>query len=73
MLYELNTQYVKMIQPWHEMANITRQLISHPINPFANHLYFQTESASIELFERLTADYVEPKWGLDSTIINKKP
>jgi poly(3-hydroxybutyrate) depolymerase len=72
MLYELNAQYVKMIQPWHEMANITRQLISHPINPLANHPYFQTASASIELFERLTADYEEPEWGLDSTLINKK-
>lgn len=72
MLYELNAQYMKMIQPWHEMANITRQLVSHPINPFADHPYFRTTSASVELFERLSTDYEEPQWGLDSTTINKK-
>jgi poly(3-hydroxybutyrate) depolymerase len=72
MLYELNAQYMKMVQPWHQMANITRQLVSHPINPFADHPFFRTASASIELFERLTTDYEEPKWGLESTIINKK-
>jgi poly(3-hydroxybutyrate) depolymerase len=72
MLYELNAQYMKMVQPWHQLANITRQLVSHPINPFAEHPFFRTASASIELFERLTTDYEEPKWGLESTIINKK-
>ena len=72
MLYKLNAQYMKIIRPLHYMANTTRQLISHPINPLADHLYFRTASASIELFERLTADYEEPEWGLDSTIINKK-
>jgi poly(3-hydroxybutyrate) depolymerase len=72
MLYELNAQYMKMVQPWHQMANITRQLVSHPINPLADHPFFRTASASIELFERLTTDYEEPKWDLESTTINKK-
>lgn len=72
MLYKLNAQYMKMIRPWHDMAHATRQLMSHPTNPLADHFYFRTASASIELFERLTADYEEPEWGLDSTIINKK-
>ncbi len=72
MLYELNAQYMKMVRPWHEMANISRQLISSPINPFADQFYFRTASASLELFERLTTDYEEPEWALDSTTINKK-
>lgn len=72
MLYKINAQYMKMVRPWHDMANTTRQLISHPINPLADHIYFRTASAAIELFERLTANYEEPEWGLDSTIINKK-
>jgi poly(3-hydroxybutyrate) depolymerase len=72
MLYELNAQYMKMVRPWHEMANISRQIFSSPLNPFADHFYFRTASASLELFERLTADYEEPEWGLDSTVINKK-
>ncbi|MBQ0729246.1 MAG: polyhydroxyalkanoate depolymerase [Oleispira antarctica] len=72
MLYKLNAQYMKMIRPWHDVANITRQLMSHPINPFADHFYFRTASASIELFERLTTDYEEPEWGLNSTTINNK-
>jgi poly(3-hydroxybutyrate) depolymerase len=72
MLYKLNAQYMKMVRPWHDMANSTRQLMSHPINPFADHPYFRAASASFELFERLTADYEEPEWGLDSTTINKK-
>jgi poly(3-hydroxybutyrate) depolymerase len=72
MLYELNAQYMKMVQPWHELANISRQFISSPMNPFADHIYFRTASASLELFERLTTDYEEPEWELDSTSINKK-
>lgn len=72
MLYKLNAQYMKMVRPWHEMANATRQLMSHPSNPFADHFYFRSASASMELFERLTADYEEPEWGLDSTTINNK-
>ena len=72
MLYKLNAQYMKMVRPWHEMANMSRQFLSSPINPFADHFYFRTASASLELFERLTADYEEPKWELDSTTINNK-
>ena len=72
MLYKLNAQYMKMVRPWHEMANINRQLLSSPYNPFADHPYFRTASASLELFERLTADYEEPEWELDSTTINNK-
>lgn len=63
---------MKMVRPWHEMASATRQLMSHPTNPFADHFYFRSASASIELFERLTADYEEPEWGLDNTTINRK-
>jgi len=72
MLYDLNAQYMKMIRPWHEMASLSRQFFSAPINPFADHFYFRTASASLELFERLTADYEEPEWELDSTTINNK-
>ena len=72
MLYKLNAQYMKMVRPWHEMAKTTRQLLSYPGNPFSDHFYFRSASASIELFERLTADYEEPEWNLDSTLINKK-
>lgn len=63
---------MKMVRPWHEMANINRQLLSSLYNPFADHPYFRTASASLELFERLTADYEEPEWELDSTTINNK-
>lgn len=63
---------MKMVRPWHEMASATRQLMSHPINPFADHFYFRSTSASIELFERLTTDYEKPEWALDSTTINRK-
>lgn len=72
MLYELNAQYMKMARPWHEIANFSRQLISSPNNPLADNVYFRTASASLELFERLTTDYEEPDWGLDSTFINNK-
>ena len=72
MLYKLNAQYMKMVRPWHEMANMSRQILSSSANPFADHFYFRTASASLELFERLTADYEEPEWGLNSTTINNK-
>ena len=70
MLYELNAQYMKMVSPWHHVANCTRQIISSDLNPFANTPFYRTASASLELFERLTTSYEEPEWGLDSTIIN---
>ncbi len=70
MLYELNAQYMKMVGPWHHMANCTRQIISSDLNPFANTAFYRTASASLELFERLTTSYEEPEWGLDSTTIN---
>ena len=58
MLYKLNAQYMKMVRPWHEMANINRQLLSSPYNPFADHPYFRTASASLELFERLSLIHI---------------
>jgi poly(3-hydroxybutyrate) depolymerase len=70
MLYEMNAQYMKMVRPWHHMANITRQFISAPLNPFSDHFYYRTISASLEIFERLTTDYEEPEWELESTVIN---
>ena len=70
MLYELNAQYMKMVSPWHHVANCTRQIISSDLNPFANTPFYRTASASLELFERLTTSYEEPEWGLDSTVIN---
>lgn len=70
MLYEMNVQYMNMIRPWHHVANCTRQILSDPSNPFANSSYARIVSASLELFERLTTNYVEPAWKLDSTIIN---
>ncbi len=72
MLYELNAQYMKMVQPWHHVANCTRQIISSDLNPFANTPFYRTASASLELFERLTTSYEEPEWGLDSTTIDNQ-
>lgn len=70
MLYELNAQYMGMVRPWHHMANLTRQLLSEPWNPFADYFFSRTANASLELFERLTGNYEEPEWGLDTTFID---
>ncbi len=72
MLYELNAQYMKMINPWHHLAHCTRQIISSDLNPFADSTFYRSAAASLELFERLTTDYEEPEWGLHSTEINHK-
>lgn len=70
MLYELNAQYMKMINPWHHLAHCTRQIISSDLNPFVDTTFYRSAAASLELFERLTTDYEEPEWGLHSTEIN---
>jgi poly(3-hydroxybutyrate) depolymerase len=72
MLYNINAQYMKMVEPWHNMAHSTRQIISSDLNPFANTTFYRSAAASLELFERITADYEEPKWGVHQTKINDK-
>ena len=69
MLYSLNNQIMKALNPLHQAAIISRQWYQQPWNPLSYSLYFRTVSACLELIERLTCDYEEPEWGLNEICI----
>ena len=69
-LYEMNHAAV---QPMRAMADATRVLYSHPLNPVALTPWGRSVAGLAELFERTTRRYGKPAFGLTSTIVDWKP
>lgn len=72
MMYQLNAQYMRAVQPIHQWCRYTRMLTDSSVNPLSNTYFFRTVNATLELWERMTADYEEPAWDLDTIQINNK-
>lgn len=72
MLYDLNAQYMRAVQPFHQWCHYTRMVTQSPMNIFANTYFFRTLNATLELWERMSTDYEEPEWDLDTITINNK-
>jgi len=72
MLYELNAQYMRAVQPFHQWCHHTRKVTASPLNLLANTFFFRTLNATLELWERVTTDYEEPEWDLDTITINQR-
>ena len=70
MLYQLNAQYMRAVQPLHQLCRYTRMIATSPYNPFSSTYFYRTFNAGLELLERMTANYEEPEWDLDSVEIN---
>ncbi len=70
MLYQAHALQMEMLQPLHQVAKTSRHFITHPLNPYADHIMSRNASAIMELMERLTAYYDKPAFDITHTNIN---
>jgi poly(3-hydroxybutyrate) depolymerase len=70
LLYEWNHA---ALQPMRAMADATRFLYSHPLNPVSRTPLGRSVAGAAELFERTTRRYGKPEFGLTSTVVDWKP
>lgn len=68
-LYELNHA---ALQPLRAVADATRLLYKHPLNPMSRTPFGRSMAAGAELFERMTRVYGKPAFGLTETVIGGK-
>ncbi|MGI9401154.1 MAG: polyhydroxyalkanoate depolymerase [Rhizobiaceae bacterium] len=61
------------LAPWRAVADATRLLYSHPLNPVSHMSIGKHVAASAELFERTTRRYGKPEFGIDETSVNGVP
>ena len=66
-LYEMNHA---ALQPWRAVADATRLLYKHPLNPMSRTPFGRSMAAGAELFERMTRVYGKPGFGLVTTPID---
>jgi poly(3-hydroxybutyrate) depolymerase len=57
------------VVPARAMADATRLLFKHPLNPMAHTVVGRNMAASAELFERVTRRYGKPEFGLRKVIL----
>ncbi len=67
--YELNRTATT---PMRAMAEATKTIYSHPLNPFSATPFGRSIAAACEVFERSTRRYTKPSFGLTETIIDDK-
>lgn len=73
MLYQVNALFMEALQPLHQAAKTARYFHSHPLNPFRSLAITRHVTASCELFERLTAYYDKPEFGITETTVDDVP
>lgn len=70
MLYQAHALFMEAMQPLHQTAKSARYFYSHPLNPFRNLGLTRHLTASCELFERLSAYYEKPDFGINTTTVD---
>ena len=71
-LYNLHEMQYASLTPFHMMANATKQLHSHPLNPLAYTRFGRSMAAASEVMERITDRYGKPEFGITETLVDKK-
>jgi poly(3-hydroxybutyrate) depolymerase len=69
MLYELHELQHAMLAPWHALANVNRELFTHPFSPLSYLPVADRVAASADLMHRLTRRYEKPEFGLHRTVV----
>lgn len=70
MLYQAHALFMEALQPLHQTAKTARYFHSHPLNPFRNLAFTRHLTAYCELFERLSAYYEKPAFGITDTNVD---
>jgi poly(3-hydroxybutyrate) depolymerase len=70
MLYQLHEMNRALITPLTHWAEISSELFSNPISPFAHTPFSQRIAAGYELMFRLGKKYEKPPFDIHSTIVN---
>ncbi len=70
MLYQAHAMFMEFLQPLHQTAKTARYFHSHPLNPFKDFTFTRHITAACELFERLSAYYEKPEFGITHTNID---
>ena len=73
MLYQALALTMEALQPLHQTAKTARYFYSHPLNPFRQNYFVRHMNAGLELFERLSAYYAKPEFGIQQTTIDGNP
>jgi poly(3-hydroxybutyrate) depolymerase len=72
MIYQAHALAMEVMQPFRQTAKTLRYFSSHPFNPFRDSFLIRHGNAGLELFERLTAYYEKPRFGINQTVIGDK-
>jgi poly(3-hydroxybutyrate) depolymerase len=73
MLYQLYEMNNAALWPARLYADMTRLFYQSPFNPLSRTALGRSVAAGAELFERATRRYGKPSFGLDSTVVDRKP
>ena len=73
MLYDLHEFQHALLRPWNQFAKASLELLSSPMNLFAQLPGSRRMAASAELFYRLTQRFEKPEFGLDMTEVDGHP
>lgn len=71
-LYSLKEMHNASMAPMRIMANVTKNVFSHPLHPLAYTNLGRHFAAAGELVERITQSYPKPEFGLKMTTVNGK-
>jgi len=66
MLYHLYEMNHAVIAPLRAVVNVNRFFLDHDWNPFADSYPGKVASAALEVFDRVTKQYVKPSFGIDT-------
>ncbi len=66
MLYQFYESAHAAVKPLRVLSSIQRAFIDNPLNPMGNLSFVKAYSASLQVFERTTRQYVKPKWSLSA-------
>ena len=72
MFYQFYEMNHAAMQPWRAMADATRLLYSHPMNPWSMTPVGRSIAGMAEIFERTTRRYGKPSFDLPSTVVDWK-
>ena len=64
MLYQFYESAHAIVKPMRVFSSMQKSLIDSPLNPLGDWSFIKAYSASLQVFERTTRQYVKPKWSL---------
>ncbi len=73
MLYHAYELSHAALTPWRTAAALTRQSLTHPLNPWTNTGIAKSVVAAVDLFETTTRRYGKPEFALHETVVDGEP